>query len=162
MSRSASIVIRPATTNDAGEILACLVAAFEPYREHYTRNAYLDTVLAEDTLQQRLLAMKVLVAVVGDSIAGTIACARVNAIEGHLRGMAVIPQWQGQGIAEKLLTAAEQELAQQCCSRITLDTTAPLQRAMRFYEKHGYHRSGRITDFFGMALYEYVKELRQS
>ncbi len=30
---------------------------------------------------------------------------------------------------------------------------------MRFYEKHGYRRSGRITDFFGMALHEYGKEL---
>jgi hypothetical protein len=31
---------------------------------------------------------------------------------------------------------------------------------MRFYEKHGYRRSGKVTDFFGMDLYEFVKELR--
>ena len=45
-------------------------------------------------------------------------------------------------------------------SRITLDTTEPLQRAVRFYEKHGYVASRRTTDFFGMALHEYVKELK--
>jgi len=28
---------------------------------------------------------------------------------------------------------------------------------MRFYEKHGYRRSGKVSDFFGMPLVEYVK-----
>jgi len=31
---------------------------------------------------------------------------------------------------------------------------------MRFYERHGYRRSGKIGDFFGMALIEYVKVLK--
>ncbi len=30
---------------------------------------------------------------------------------------------------------------------------------MRFYESHGYRRSGEVTDFFGMPLHEYVKDL---
>jgi len=54
---------------------------------------------------------------------------------------------------------AEAHLRQQGCARITLDTTEPLRRAMRFYEKHGYRPSGRITDFFGMPLHEYVKAI---
>jgi len=29
---------------------------------------------------------------------------------------------------------------------------------MRFYEKHGYRRSGKVSDFFGMPLVEYVKQ----
>jgi len=28
---------------------------------------------------------------------------------------------------------------------------------MRFYEKFGYRRSGKISDFFGMSLFEYGK-----
>ena len=104
--------------------------------------------------------MSVFVAVTaGSQIVGTIACAVINAGEGHLRGMAVLPEWHGRGIAEKLLQSAEAELAARNCSRITLDTTEPLQRAMRFYEKHGYVASGRTTDFFGMPLHEYVKDL---
>jgi GNAT superfamily N-acetyltransferase len=71
--------------------------------------------------------------------------------------MAVLLAWQGQGIAAMLLTAAESELRKRRCARITLDTTEPLARAMRFYEKYGYRRSGRVTDFFGMPLVEYVK-----
>jgi len=34
-----------------------------------------------------------------------------------------------------------------------------LERAMRFYEKHGYRRSSKVSDFFGMPLFEYVKTL---
>jgi hypothetical protein len=44
--------------------------------------------------------------------------------------------------------------------RISLDTTEPLTRAMRLYEKNGFCRSGRVSDFFGMKLFEYVNVLR--
>jgi putative acetyltransferase len=73
--------------------------------------------------------------------------------------MAVLPEWQGSGVARALLHAAETELRKNQCERVTLDTTEPLQRAVRFYEKHGFRPSGRVSDFFGMPLYEYVKLL---
>jgi ribosomal protein S18 acetylase RimI-like enzyme len=157
---SRNITIRRASGSDARGIVACLAVAFEPYRARYTPGAYLDTVLTMETVQQRLSAMNIFVAVAPDNqIVGTIACAMVNADEGHLRGMAVLPEWLGRGLAEKLLRAAEAQLAEQGCCRITLDTTKPLQRAIRFYEKHGYRQSGKTTDFYGMPLHEYVKEI---
>ena len=145
---------------DTPVILACLRAAFEPYRNSYTPAAFTDTVLTPETIQQRLSSMCVLIAVTesGDAV-GTIACSVLGGNEGHLRGMAVLPDCQGGGIAQNLLRAAEKELAARNCRRITLDATEPLQRAMRFYERHGYHRSGKVTDFFGMPLHEYVKDL---
>jgi ribosomal protein S18 acetylase RimI-like enzyme len=155
-----NIVIRRATATDSRGILECLASAFEPYRTSYTPAAYLDTVLTAETIAQRLESMQVFVAVTADDqIVGTIACSLSEIGEGHLRGMAVLPEWQGQGLAETLLRAAERDLVDQGCTRITLDTTEPLQRAMQFYESHGYRRSGRITDFFGMPLHEYVKDL---
>ena len=156
-----SIAIRRATVADAPGVLECLAAAFEPYRTRYTPNAYLDTVVTAETIDARFASMQIFVAISADRIVGTIACSMQDEHEGHLRGMAVRPEWLGRGIAEKLLLAAEAELAYQGCSRITLDTTEPLQRAMRFYEKHGYRRSGRTTDFFGMPLHEYVKNAGQ-
>jgi hypothetical protein len=33
------------------------------------------------------------------------------------------------------------------CHRITLDTTVPLQRAIRFYQRHGYAPTGRSPTF---------------
>jgi ribosomal protein S18 acetylase RimI-like enzyme len=94
-----------------------------------------------------------------DEIAGTIACTVVHPDEGHIRGMAVLPTAQGSGIAARLLTHAETHFRQRNCKRITLDTTAPLMRAIRFYERSGFSPSGKVQDLFGMPLYEYVKAL---
>jgi len=152
--------IRRATTADAGGILRCLQTAFEPYRYDYTQEAFHDTTLSPETIHLRLAAMAVFVAVTppGD-IVGTIGCGAVDAEEGHIRGMAVLTEWQGRGLAARLLQAAESELRAQGCRRVTLDTTTPLTRAVRFYEKNGYQRSGKVGDFHGMPLFEYVKNL---
>jgi len=152
------ISIRRATAADSEAILACLRAAFAPYEGRYTPGGYEDTVLTPQSLRERLKTMSVFVAVSEGNVIGTIACA-TSGNEGHLRGMAVDPQWLGKDIAAKLLEAAEDELRNKHCRLITLDTTHPLERARRFYEKHGYRRSGRVTDFFGMPLTEYVKTL---
>lgn len=144
---------------DGPGILACLRVAFEPYRNRYTPEAFADTVLTEVSLEARRAAMTILIAVApAGAIVGTIACTATGG-EGHLRGMAVLPDNQGSGIAAALLDATEKELAAGGCSHVTLDTTEPLVRAMRFYQSHGYRPSGRITDFFGMRLHEYVKNV---
>jgi len=154
------ISIRRASGKDAPGILVCLEAAFAPYRDFYTPAAYFDTVLTQETLHERLASMEIFVALVrSGEIVGTIGCQVNTHGEGHLRGMAVLPVWQGASIAAQLLAHAEAELRKQNCTRITLDTTEPLQRAMRFYEKFGFRRSGKITDFFGMPLLEYEKLL---
>ena len=73
--------------------------------------------------------------------------------------MAVLPECHGQGIAKELLATAEEELRLLGCTRVTLNTTEPLRRAVHFYEKNGYRASGKIRDFFGMPLYEREKPL---
>jgi len=155
---SRSIHIRPATESDASAILNCLALAFEPYREQYSAAGFLDTVLTPETLHSRLQSMHILVALSGQKVIGTVSATR-HEREGHLRGMAVLPEWRGADVAAALLTAVEEWLRSQGCKRVTLDTTLPLQAAMKFYEKNGYRRSGSVTDFFGMPLLEYVKEL---
>jgi ribosomal protein S18 acetylase RimI-like enzyme len=162
MVTSTAFSIRPATPEDAAAVLDCLRRAFAPYRSTYTPEAYRDTVLGPDTIADRLASMSVLVALTPDGeIIGTIASHVTGSDEGHLRGMAVLPQWQGNGVADRLLAAAESELRDKQCSRVTLDTTEPLLRAVRFYERNGFHASGRIRDFFGMPLHEYVKVLAE-
>jgi ribosomal protein S18 acetylase RimI-like enzyme len=73
--------------------------------------------------------------------------------------MAVIPASQGTGIADRLLTKAESHFRERNCERISLDTTLPLERAVRFYERFGFSASGKIQDFFGMPLFEYIKTI---
>jgi GNAT superfamily N-acetyltransferase len=151
--------IRLATEDDAPAIRKCLAAAFAPYRTEYSPGAFADTVPDADGIHTRLQQMHVLVAIAGGVVVGTIAGAVCDGREGHLRGMAVLPEWQGTGLAAQLLVEIEQWLRSRGCARITLDTTIPLKAAVKFYEKNGYRRSGKISDFFGMPLLEYVKEL---
>ena len=158
--RDSKFKIRTATLEDAAGILGILRAAFDEYRCDYTEAAYLDTVLTRDALRTRMANSTVFVALDhSDRIVGTVSCNQINNQEGHVRGMAVRPEWQGAGLAAQLLQCAEAELSERSCAVVTLDTTQPLRRAMRFYERNGYRRSGRVTDFFGMPLIEYVKKL---
>ena len=151
-------VIRSAGAADQSGVLRCLSAAFEPYREAYTPQAFADTVLDPVTFRKRMQKMHILVAVCNFEIVGTIAGVCEGG-EGHLRGTAVLPEWSGTGLAARLLLAIENCLLERGCRRITLDTTLPLKAAMRFYEKNGYVQSGKGFDFFGMPLLEYVKIL---
>jgi predicted N-acetyltransferase YhbS len=152
--------IRRATRDDAAQILECLRAAFCQYHRDYTEAAYTDTVLTPELLEARLTKSMVFVALDSrQQVVGTVSGIQADEQEGHLRGMAVRPEWQGAGVAAQLLQRIESELRDQKCSRVSLDTTEPLRRAIRFYERNGYQRSGKVTDFFGMALIGYIKEL---
>ena len=156
--RQGPIQIRKAQSTDAEAIAGCLSASFARHRDEYTAGAYADTVLNSDGVLRRLQEMCLFVAISNGEIVGTIGC-MVKASEGHLRGMAVLPDWQGTGVALALLQSAEAELKKKGCGYVTLDTTAPLMRAVQFYARNGYSASGRVTDFFGMPLYEYRKLL---
>jgi hypothetical protein len=80
------VPVRKATIADATGILACLAAAFEPYRGSYTPAAFADTVLTPGTLARRFRKMTVYVAVEESGrIVGTIACGVANPKEGHIR-----------------------------------------------------------------------------
>jgi ribosomal protein S18 acetylase RimI-like enzyme len=158
--RALQWAIRKASLSDSPGLLKCLREAFEIYRSNYTPEAFIDTVLTQETLQQRLQTMRLFAAVsASGEIIGTIGCCVVDTCEGHVRGMAVLPSWQGSGVAAELLRSVESELRGRGCSYISLDTTEPLQAAMRFYEKNGFRRSGKVTDFYGMPLFEYAKNL---
>lgn len=159
MCEAVVIAIRRARLEEAEMINKCLESAFEPFRSQYTRDAFADTVPSAEAIRERMAHTTVYAAITPDGeIVGTLAAA-VEAEEGHLRGMAIRPKWQGHRIAEQLLRTAENDLLAAGCVRVVLGTTAPLQRAIRFYERNGFVASGRISDFFGMPLYEYVKPL---
>jgi GNAT superfamily N-acetyltransferase len=163
VSSPGTIQIRKAGARDSEGILRCLRDAFEPYRERYTPGGYVDTVLTPETLEQRLATMAVFVAAdESGRVVGTIACAPATADEGHIRGMAVRAEWQGAGVAQGLLDAALAELQTHGCTRVTLDTTEPLERAVHFYRRNGFRPSGVVRDFFGMTLFEYVRELAET
>ena len=115
--------------------------------------------MTAESARERIATMQVLVARDEEgTIVGTVGAA-VDGPEGHIRGMAAVPMVQGTGVADQLIQRIEAELSAAGCSFVTLDTTAPLARAIRFYERHGYVRSGAVGHFFGMQLYEFRKTL---
>lgn len=151
--------IRQAIAQDSEGLLRCLREAFEPYRSLYSAEGYLDTTLDRNTVQRRMREMHVLVAIMSaGEVVGTVGGA-ASGSTGHVRGMSVLPKALGSGVAQALLDAIEAYLRSQGCTTITLDTTEPLTRAMRFYERNGYSRTGHVGDFFGMPLIEYAKSL---
>ena len=145
---------------DSEGISRCLGAAFGPYRASYTAGAFADTVLTPEKVRERIATKSVFVAVdEAGEVVGTIGCSVVGEREGHVRGMAVDPRFQGMGVADLLLGSVEKEMVERGCTRVSLDTTAPLERAVRFYERNRFRASGKVVDFFGMPLFEYVKVL---
>ena len=98
--------IRSAREDDQAGVLHCLAAAFEPYRGEYTAQAFANTVIDANGYLERLRGMHVLVADSGFEIAGTVA-GEQKGQEGHLRGMAVLPEFRGAGLAARLLGAIE-------------------------------------------------------
>ena len=152
--------IRRATERDIPALLECLSRAFAPYRREYTPEAYVDTVLTNGTARERVKAMTLLIVEDDRGITlGTIAWSRLSEGDGHLRGMAVVPNRQGTGVAGELLRTALAQMRRAGCRRVTLDTTLPLLRATRFYQKNGFRKSGKTSDFFGMPLIEHVREI---
>ena len=154
------VSLRRAIPEDADGILACLSAGSAEYYDDCTSGAYADTVLTTESITKRFQEMTVFVATrASGEIVGTIGCGIVNAEEGHIRGMTVLPASRGTGIAARLLNLAEAHFRERNCKRISLDTTAPLETAIRLYERFGFLPSGKIQDFFGMPLREYIKTI---
>jgi GNAT superfamily N-acetyltransferase len=137
----------------------CLTEAFEPYRADYTAEMFENTVPSVAGLEDRSSEMTMWVATSSGRIVGTIAAGVTGSQIGHLRGMAVVSAFHGWGVAAQLLRTAEAELRRLGCVTVTLDTTAPLHRAMAFYEKQGYRRSGGRHPMLGMELIEFHKTL---
>ena len=147
--------IRPATEEDLSGLLACLAGAFEPFRGRYTPEAFLHTVLDARLGHERLAAMRVWVAREPDGkVVGTLAWVRTSTESGHLRGMAVLPEFQGSGVAQSLLDRVLSEMEGAGCRYVTLRTTEPLDRAVRFYERNGFRPDGVTADFHGMVVTE--------
>ncbi len=127
---AAAIMIRKAHPQDAAAIAACLASAFAPFRSQYSAGAFADTVLNVEGVLSRMAHMSLYVAITsGGEIVATVACAVVDQV-GHLRGMAVDgPNGRDTRLPNDFLRAAEDDMRNTRCRRITLDTTLPLQRA---------------------------------
>jgi ribosomal protein S18 acetylase RimI-like enzyme len=87
-------------------------------------------------------------AVVGYACWGATPCTRGT---WDLYWMAASPAFHGKGLAARLLTQAEEDMAARGCRLCVIETSSlpPYEAARRFYLKHGYLETARIPDFYG-------------
>lgn len=154
-------IIRKAQLKDAKGIHEVVLAAFEDFRDFYSPEGFADTVMSEEVALERIKKMTLFVAVIqNQEIIGTVGWKRISEKEGHLRGMAVHPKFQGKNSpAADLLKEVEIDVHSQGCTFLTLDTTEILKRAQNFYKKHGFKETGKTGDFFGSTIYEFEKKI---
>src|SRR5580698_4556676 len=119
------IPILKAGREDATSILACLVAAFEEYRDKYSAEAFADTILDSKIVEPRLSEMCELLAMAEERVVGTISWS-VRGAEGHLRGMVFFPDWRGAGVVLASIVRPMGRFS----IRMGLHVTIPVQRIL--------------------------------
>lgn len=82
-----------------------------------------------------------LVARVGHRIVGYIGLLR-NIDEGHITTVAVDPEWQGHGIATRLLATGARAAALRGCTSLTLEVRVSNDRAQQLYRRFGFAPAG--------------------
>lgn len=155
------IIKRTTDIKDAPAIHNVLYEAFEPYRPQYTAEALNATVVIPEKLEKRIADPDsiVLIAVFENEIAGTVSLLKAEENNIYIASMAVKPEYHGKGVGSMLLKEIDKIASEKQCSKSILETSAPLTDAIRLYEKFGYKRTGRTTDYYGVTIFEMVKEV---
>ena len=78
-------------------------------------------------------------AVIGTVLAG------FDGVRGWIHKLAVAPDHRGQGVAQLLMTTAEQALARRGCPKVTLQVRSGNHGALKFYQSAGYAVEERVS-----------------
>jgi N-acetylglutamate synthase-like GNAT family acetyltransferase len=152
---------RKAKISDINEIYSILLKAFEPYRKNYTSGAYNATVLSPQDIKNRILGdeYEIYVVEIDKKITGTFSITKKEKNRLHIRTMAVNPDYQGRGIGLFILEKIDLLAKKNNIKTISLDTSKPLKRAIKFYENYGYNFTGVTHNFFQIKIYEMVRNI---
>ena len=74
--------------------------------------------------------------------------------------MAIEPVYQHKGLGTLLLTVVEKKAEETGCTCIKLETYYHLRNAIRFYTKHGFKRTGKTRDYYGIEVFEMSKNIK--
>lgn len=157
--------VLPEEYSEAGEVTARAYREFAP-PEMPQWQAYLARVA---DVANRAARTTVLVALVDGVIAGTTTIEIDRHIEddwrediapdeAHVRMLGVDPAYRRRGVGRALMAATIALARQRGRSRMTLETTAPMQAAQRMYESMGFVAQGRAEVQPGLTFLRY--ELR--
>lgn len=155
------LAFRKAKTHEIYQIYYVLLKAFEPYKKNYTDGAFQATTLSPLVIYNRLLGKKydVFVILTNNIIVGTVSITRKDQDDLYIRSMAVHPDYQKRGIGFFIIKKIIEIAEKYNIKIISLDTSKPLKKAIKFYKKAGFEFSGLKQDFYGVKIYEMIKKL---
>jgi ribosomal protein S18 acetylase RimI-like enzyme len=154
-------VICPAKISGAENIQNLLWNSFEPYRKFYPKEAFHATVISKDEIIERIKnpEISVLVALLNEKIVGTASIYSKNQNCLHIATMAVNPNFQKKGIGYQILEFISDIARKNNVLKLSLETSRPLKRAIAFYKKYGFVKTGKKRDYFGIEVFELIKEV---
>jgi ribosomal-protein-alanine N-acetyltransferase len=126
-----AVTIRPAHLRDVPALLALDRRIFGPIW-HKPASSF------EEALAR---AFVFTVAELDGEIVGYQWCEKQEG-HGHITRLAVVPNWEGQGIGTRLLTEALASMVKAGGNCITLNTQESNLRSQILYERHGFRRTG--------------------
>ena len=156
-----NITFKEAQIHEINDIHLVLSKAFEPYKKDYTNGAFNATVLTSTDIQNRIIDQKyeIFVVVIDEHIIGTVSLSKKDQDQLHVRSMAVHPDYQKRGIGLFILKKINELAKRKDIKTISLDTSKPLKKAIKFYKKFGFEFTGVTKNFYGVEIYEMIKKL---
>ena len=138
-----SIVIKPMETDE--EIKGKAFVHWKCWQETYpglVSQAYLDNLTLEKTEEKAFQWRdNILVAKDGDGVVGFVGYGKSSEADtGEVFALYVLPEYHGTGVGRQLMDAALEKLASY--PHICLWLVKGNARALRFYEKCGFHLTG--------------------
>ncbi|HEY75322.1 MAG TPA: GNAT family N-acetyltransferase [Thermoflexia bacterium] len=153
--------IRKARRADVEAVHRVLTAAFQGLRGRgYSERALEAAILSPQEIGRRVdEGAHVLVAEVDGQIVGTATGLEEHEAL-HVCSVAVHPDWQGQGIARRLMKALEEIARQRGCHKLWLQTAWAMTEAITLYERAGYRQEGyQPRQFYGEDFLVFGKVL---
>lgn len=154
-----NLAFRKARIQEINDVRLVLSKAFEAYKKYYTNDALNATVLTPKVIKDRLLNKKyeIFVVLINEQIVGTVCLSMKGQDQLYIRSMAVHPDYQKRGVGLFILKKINELAIRKNIKTISLDTSKPLKRAIKFYKNFGFKFTGTIKNFYGEEIYEMKK-----
>lgn len=158
--KSKNLTFRKAKTSDINHIHEILYKSFQPYQKFYTDQAFAATVISPEEIKNRIIksVYDVFVALFNSQIVGTVSLSIKNQGILYIRSMVVDPDFQRKGIGRFILENIISFAKKRKIKKFVLESSKPLNNALNFYEKHGFKKTGYTRDFYGIEIFEMIKE----
>jgi predicted N-acetyltransferase YhbS len=142
MPSSITVSLRAAEAADAAEIARVIRAAFEPYRGRLNPSPSALQEIAK-SIGEPLTREPALAAEADGRIVGCVFMTLRDSEELYVGRLAVLPGWQGRGLARRLMTSAEAIARDSGRRSMSLGVRMALTENIAFFERLGFRETGR-------------------